>query len=233
MVVATSTRPLAGNRMVLVGSVLYLLEWVAIIGAGMQVPVGAEGSASDLTAAYEGHTTALAWAAGWFSVVLLGRVLLVVGLRAALADSGRPHRLMDFAVAAMLVGVVVEIAVYALTAGVAWSLENGGSAAAAQALDAGAFELNAMLFGPSGVAVACSAYAMGVSGLFPKALSGVGLAAGAALVLVGLAFTAPSLMSVSDWLTLAVLGVWVWMLLAGVLCWRAAPVRAHSLVDAS
>src|SRR4051812_3045914 len=81
---------LVGNRLVLAGSVLYLLEWVAIVTASVSVPLGATASAADLAKSYAGNAEALGWAAGWFSVVLLGRILIMTGLRTALAASGRP-----------------------------------------------------------------------------------------------------------------------------------------------
>ena len=64
--VAMDARPqLVGNRLVLVGAVLYLLEWVAIIAAGIGAPVGAAASTQDLLTAYVGHAQALGWPAGW------------------------------------------------------------------------------------------------------------------------------------------------------------------------
>src|SRR4051794_31335435 len=111
---------LVGNRLVLAGSVLYLLEWVAIVAASVDAPVGAATGGHDLASTYAGHAQALGWAAGWFSVVLLGRILIMTGLRAALVASGRPSPLMDLAVAAMVVSVALEIATYAIVAGTAW-----------------------------------------------------------------------------------------------------------------
>ena len=52
----SAERPaLVGNRLVLAGSVLYLLEWVAIVAASVNAPVGADASAHDLVSAYAGH----------------------------------------------------------------------------------------------------------------------------------------------------------------------------------
>ena len=89
-------RTLVGNRWVLVGGVGYLLEWVAIIwvgalGIGETVVRGV--SANELLDTYSGHVDALTTMAGWFSVVLLFRILLFIGLRQSLVDSGYRHPL--------------------------------------------------------------------------------------------------------------------------------------------
>lgn len=106
---------LVGNRRVLAGAIFYLLEWVAIIGAGV---VGVNETATvgtspqDLLDSYSGHVAAVAFMAGWFAIALLGRVLVFVGLRSALADSGRSHPPMDCAVVAPAVSVTLEVAAY-------------------------------------------------------------------------------------------------------------------------
>ena len=106
---------LVGNRRVLAGAIFYLLEWVAIIGAGMvdvneTATVGT--SPQDLLDSYSGHVAAVAFMAGWFAIALLGRVLVFVGLRSALADSGRSHPPMDCAVVTPAVSVTLEVAAY-------------------------------------------------------------------------------------------------------------------------
>ncbi|MGZ4457623.1 MAG: hypothetical protein ACXVXD_04435 [Nocardioidaceae bacterium] len=215
---------LVGNRLVLVGSVLYLMEWVAIIAAGIGAPVGAAASRQDLLSAYVGHEQALGWAAGWFSVVLLGRVLVTTGLRSALAESGRPQRLMDFAVVAMAVGVALEIATYALVAGISWLSAHGGTVGQLRAVDAVSFALDGMLWGPTGLALACCGVAMWQSELFPRPLAGLGLVAGAMLVVVGLGLQAPRFAGLSGAVSSAALLFWVWMLWTGVLLWRRTGV---------
>jgi hypothetical protein len=218
----------AGNRLVLAGAVLYLLEWVAIVAAGVGVPLGANASAHEVMTAYAGHPDALGWAAGWFSVVLLGRVLLMVGLRSALARSGRSPALMDVAVAAMAVSVALEIAVYGVAAGASWSLTNGGSLATTRTLDAVAFQLNWMLYGPLGVSVLCAAVAMWRSTSFSRVLAGLGLLAGAAFTAVGLALVAPRLAGGAEALSSAAALLWIWMLWTGVVTWRARPGVSHA-----
>lgn len=214
---------LTGNRLVLAGAVLYLLEWVAIIAAGVDVPLGASASAHDVLSAYAGHADALGWAAGWFSVVELGRVLLMVGLRAALADSGRPQRLMDVAVVAMAVSVALEVVVYAVAAGAASSLDNGGSAGTTRTLDAVASGISGMVYGPLGVSMLCAGVATWRSGLFSRSLCGLALVAGLACTTIGLALTAPRFAGAADTFSAAALLIWIWMIWTGVACWRARP----------
>ena len=222
MAALTTERPaLMGNRLVLAGSVLYLLEWVAIVAAHVNAPLGAEASASHVVSTYTGSADAYGWAAGWFSVVLLGRVLLMTGIRSALADSGRPQRIMDFAVIAMAASVVLEVATYAGTAGMAWYAEHGGSAEVLRGLDAVMFKLDDMIYGPLGVAVLCAAAAMWMSGLFPRILCGVGLVSGVGGTLIGLALVGPGLSGVAGAVSFAVVLFWIWMLWTGVVCWRA------------
>ena len=93
---STQNAHLVGNRWVLVGGVFYLLEWVAIIWAGAlgvgEMVVRGD-SADDLRGLLRRpRRTPLTSLAGWFAVVLLGRILLFIGLRQALADSGTGTR---------------------------------------------------------------------------------------------------------------------------------------------
>jgi hypothetical protein len=219
-------RTLIGNRWVLVGGVVYLLEWVAIIwvgvlGVGETVTRGS--SLGDMRDSYANHQDALTTMAGWFAVVLLFRVLLFIGLRQALADSGYRHPLMDFAVAAAAVSVTLEIASYGLGASAAWLAEDGEEKAMV-ALDQAAAGVNLMLAGGLGVAIVCAAYCMWRSRLFPSVLNAIGLVAG--LAIVGAQLTvAPSMQTVHDILSIFPLLFWVWMLWAGVLCWRRTPRR--------
>ncbi len=215
---------LVGNRLVLAGSVLYLLEWVAIVAASVEVPLGATASAADLVSSYAGNAEVLGWAAGWFSVVLLGRILIMTGLRTALSESGRPQPLMDLAVGAMTVSVALEIATYAVAAGTSWSAGRAGAATSMRGLDAAAFTLNEMIYGPLGVSMLCAGAAMWLSGLFSKLLAGIAIVGGVMATLLGLAFVSPGLADVATGLGFAALLLWVWMLWTGVVLWRARPV---------
>jgi hypothetical protein len=217
---------LVGNVWVLVGAVLYLLEWVAIIWAGT-VGVGAQvtrGTAvADVMDTYAGHEDAVYAMAGWFAVVLLGRVLLFVGLRRALGDSGYPHPLLDFAVLAATVSVTLEIASYGLAASASASADAGDQSLTA-AIDAAGAGLNLMIGGGLGVAIVCTSFVMWRSGLFALPLNVVGVVSGIAIIGAQLT-VAPSLESVFDILWFFPVVFWVWMIWAGVVCWRATPPR--------
>ena len=221
---AVAERTLVGNRWVLVGGVGYLLEWVAIIwvgalGIGETVVRGA--SADKLLDTYDGNVDALTTMAGWFSLVLLFRILLFIGLRQALADSGYRHPLMDFAVAAAAVSVTLEVASYGLGAA-AGGLAEDGDRAGVLALDQAAAGINLMLAGGLGVAIVCSAYCMWRSSLFPMGLNVIGAVSGLAIIGVQLA-VAPTMQTLFDILFAFPILFWVWMLWAGVLCWRSTP----------
>ena len=224
-----STAPrgeLVGNRWVLVGAIVYLLEWVAIIWAGLVgvdalVTRGTDGA--DLQASYDGHADAVASMAGWFAVVLLGRVLVFIGLRHAFAESGYRHPLLDLAVVAAAASVVLEIASYGLAAAAADRAEAGEQAQAAL-LDQAGSGLNLMIAGGLGVAVAATSWCMRQSRLFSAPLAVLGLIAGVLIVATQL-MVAPSLESVFEVLFASVLLFWVWMIWAGVVCWRRTPRR--------
>lgn len=160
--------------------------------------------------------------AGWFAVVLLGRVLLFIGLRQALSDSGRRHPLMDLAVVASAVSVCLEIASYGLAGAAAGRLEAGDEAGMVLLDQAGA-GLNVMIGGGLGVAIVCAAYSMWRSGLFSAPLNVLGAVSGAAII--GAQLTVPpSLGTIFDILYVFPLVFWVWMIWAGAVCWRRTPV---------
>jgi hypothetical protein len=231
---AVAERTLVGNRWVLIGGVGYLLEWVAIIwvgalGIGETVVRGA--SADKLLETYDGHVDALTTMAGWFSLVLLFRILLFIGLRQALAESGYRHPLMDFAVAAAAVSVTLEVASYGLGAA-AGGLAEDGDRAGVLALDQAAAGINLMIAGGLGVAIVCSAYCMWSSGIFPMVLNVIGAVSGVAIIGAQLA-VAPAMQTLFDILYAFPILFWVWMLWAGVLCWRRTPRLGVGSVDRS
>jgi hypothetical protein len=223
------TRPdtLVGNRWVLVGGVVYLLEWVAIIGAsaaGLGSVVTRGVDADGVLEAYVGHADAASSMAGWFAVVLLGRVLVFVGLRRALADSGRSHVLLDVAVVSAAVSVTLEIASYGLAAAAA-DRAAAGDRAGTVLLDTAGTGLNLMIGGGLGVAIVAATYVMTRSGLFPTGLNALGWLSGVAIIGAQLS-VAPSLETVFAVLYVFPLVFWVWMLWAGVLLWRRTPATA-------
>jgi len=221
----TRTRTdLVGNRMVLAGSILYLLEWVAIIAVGVAGAgefAGGDAAPADLLESYLGFGDELATMAGWFAIVLLGRILLFVGLRRALADSGHGHGLMDFAVAASAVSVTLEIAAYAISTGAA-ELADPDDPSAMVILDRAGGWVNQMIWGPLAVAILCAVWCMWRSGLFSTALHVVGAVAGVGGILAQLTI-ARSWETLFNVFGLAPIVFWVWMLWAGVVLWRRTP----------
>ena len=217
----TRSGSLTGNRWVLVGGVVYLLEWVAIIGAstaGLGSVVTRGVDPDGVLEAYAGHADAASSMAGWFAVVLLGRVLVFVGLRKALADSGRSHVLLDLAVVSAAVSVTLEVASYGLAVAAA-DRAAAGDRSGTVLLDAAGTGLNLMIGGGLGVAIVAATYVMTRSGLFPAGLNVLGWLSGVAIVGAQLT-VAPSLETVFVVLYVFPLVFWVWMLWAGVLLWR-------------
>jgi len=225
---------LVGNGWVLAGGVMYLLEWVAITwggiaGVGTQVVRGA--STKEVMTSYAGHENAMYAMAGAFAVVLLGRVLLFIGLRHALADSGYNHPLLDFAVAASAVSVTLEIASYGLAATAVAQADAGEDRLAVLVDQAGA-GLNLMIAGGLGVAIVCSTYVMWRSGYFSLPLVLLGAVAGVAIL--GAQFTVvPSTQTLFDVLFFFPAVFWIWMLWTGVVCLRARPHRGDQQADAA
>jgi len=83
-------RALTGNRLTLAGAIIYLLEWVGIIGFNTgNVPAAQGAKAADVVAQYMQHGTGVELLAGWLSLVLLGRILFVAGIREGLASQAQ------------------------------------------------------------------------------------------------------------------------------------------------
>jgi len=219
---STAGTRLIGNRMVLAGAVMYLMEWVAIIGAHVDAPYPPGTASETVLRGYIGHEDAFGWAAGFWSVVLLGRVLIVIGLNRGLAASRRPHPLSAFAVAAMALSVGIEVVTYSLMAGAAVVANHGGSAEIVQALDSESWALNGLIFGPLGISVLAASWAMLRSGLFSKILCAFGLTGGAMCALFAAAFAGP-FAPAADALQAGVPLFWIWMLWSGVVMWRRSP----------
>ncbi len=225
---SSERRPLVGNRLALAGAILYLLEWVGILGFNSGTVPGAQGAkAAEIVAQYTQHGTGIALLAGWLSLVLLGRILFVAGIRDGLRRSGAETLLADFALGAMAVSVILEIAAFAVAGGGAQAAARGANQATIVGIDAAANWLDLSIITPFAVSVLVASFAMLRSRLFPAWLCWVGLAAGFVGsidgVIAGPAFNAGgSFYQVSQLLQVAVLAAWLWMLASGVVLFRAA-----------
>ena len=223
--VAEHRARLIGNRWTLVGAILYLLEWVAIAGFNPGNTPTSFLKPDAVVTMYASHAGGVAAAASWFSVVLLGRILFTVGIRDSLKRSGADTLLADFAVGAMAVSVILEIASYALAGAAAALAHAGGDRAAIVAVDAAGGWVNAMIFAPLGLSVLAAAYAQLRSGLFPAWLAWLGGASGGITVVLGLVIgpalaAGPGPFQTVQILSFATLGFWVWMLATGIILFR-------------
>lgn len=229
---ASGTAKVNGNRIVLVGALIYLLEWVAIIPAGEIGPADpGTKSPQALVALYAQHPLQQAFLVTWLSVVLLGRIAIPAGIRAAVRQSARPMALADIAVGAMVVSVVVELMAVAIAGAGAYLANHGADSSTIVALDAIAGWTWRMVFAPLGASVALSAWSMLRSRLFPAWMCWVGLVGGAMLVIAGLA-SGPAYSesavakTVADATMVGVPIFWLWTLITGVFLFRKAPAPA-------
>jgi hypothetical protein len=227
-------RELIGNRLALAGAVLYFLEWVAIAFLP-SVPTDKLGrDPVAIVDVYRGHAGVIAFAAGWFSVVLLGRVLYVAGVRRALAASGCESALADVALVAMGVSVALEVASFGLVATAGWLTDAGASASAVVSFDTGGSIVYLMAFGPLGVSVVTSSLAMLRSRAFPPWLGWLGVVVGAFAVLGGILEAAATgktgtfhdLGTIP--LNIGVAGFWIWIVVTGAILWRHTPRTSRS-----
>src|SRR3954451_19134799 len=124
--VVPERRQLAGNRLAFAGVAMYFLEWVGIAAFNLgNVPAGQGTSPAEILGQYTQHGPGVELLAGWLSLVLLGRILFVAGIRHALRRSGADTLLADFAVLSMAVSVILEIAAYAIASGGAYAAASG------------------------------------------------------------------------------------------------------------
>ena len=225
---------LVGNRLALAGAILYLLEWVAILGINSgNVPSAQGEKPADVFATYSHHEVGIAIGAAWFSLVLLGRILFVAGVRDGLGRSGSETLLADFALAAMAVSVGLEIAAYSVAAGAAQAAGHRADQSTVLGIDAAANWLNLTIIAPFGMSILFASIAMLRSRLFSTWLCWLGLVVGVVGCVYGLvrgpAFVdGGTIYQASQRLGLVVLGAWVWMIATGVVLFRAAPARPSS-----
>ena len=224
----TQGQALIGNRLALAGAIMYLLEWVGIIGFHSgNVPAAQGAKAVEVVAQYTQHGTGVELLAGWLSLVLLGRILFIAGIRDGLRKSGAETLLADFALGAMAVSVILEIGAFAVAGGAVQALSKGADQSTIVGIDAAANWLDMVIVTPFGVAVLAASFAMLTSRLFPAWLCWLGLAAGVVGtvdgVIMGPAFGAGgAFFQVADILSFAVLAAWVWMIGTGIVLLRAA-----------
>lgn len=224
---ARGTTGLVGNRLVLAGAFLYFTEWVAIIGAGGMDVWFAPGTDPDkVLAGYAGNGNSFAWATGFLGVVLTGRILFAAALQHGLRRSGHDDPIASFAVLVATVGVVVEVLACAVAAGAAVATDHGADAAFVTGVDTIAGVLENLIWGALGLATLAMTAAMARSRLFPRTLVGLGVVAGVPLLMVGLAFGAPSQSDVAEALQVGTPVMWIWMIATGVVMWRAAGQNA-------
>lgn len=76
--------------------------------------------------------------AGWLSLVLVGRILFVAGIRDGLRKSGAETLLADFALGAMAVSVILEIGAFAVAGGAVQALSKGADQSTIVGIDAAA-----------------------------------------------------------------------------------------------
>ena len=227
---ASSRGRLVGNRLALAGTVLYFLEWVGIPFLPGTLPTDRLGHNPAATVAdYAHHPGTIAFVAGWFSVVLLGRIVFVAGLRTALSDTGHEHALADVALVVMAVSVTIEVLAYGLVAAGAWLEQAHASANSVVALDSAGSITDKLIFGPIGVSVVTASLAMLLSRLFPRWLTWLGLIGGVLLTAAGI-IASSAQGAAGSWHNVgSVLGgvpvfaVWIWMIATSIILWRATP----------
>lgn len=237
--VTSEPRPLVGNRLALAGVIIYFLEWAGIVAFNIgNVPASQGTKAAEILAQYAQHATAVELLAGWLSLVLLGRILFVAGIRDAMGKSGAETLLADFALVAMAVSVIVEISAWTVAAGGAYAAANGADQSTIVGIDAVANFFTQVIGAPLAVSILAASFAMLRSRLFPAWLCWLGLAAGAIAsvygVIAGAAFAAGGsctaalcltgsvLPGLAQLLSVTLLGVWIWMIATGVVLFRAA-----------
>jgi len=221
---------IVGNKWVLTGAVLYLLEWVAIIPAGNSGPADPGSSTSEVLKLYQDHPKAVLFITTWCAFVLLGRVLIVTGLREALRSVGAATPLVDLAVAAMALSIAVEL-LSLVSVGAAQVLaQQGGQDDLVVALDTVAGIAFLAILPPLGMSVGLSAWAMLRSRAFATWIPAVGLVSGV-LVVAGGVLGGPGYLekgTLRDLANVGMVGIplfWVWMLASGIVLWRRTPAQ--------
>jgi hypothetical protein len=222
---------LIGTRLALLGTVLYLSEWL-VIPFVADLPTDDLGDdPSAIAGTYADHGTELGFTAGYLSFALLGRVLFIAAIRDVLRDAVAWRVLLDVAVGAMAISVAIEIVQLGLTSTAAWLAESGVEPAPVVGLDGAATVLFTLIIAPIGASVVAASTAMLLSGLFPRWLGWLGVIAGGLVIAGGIvgatgAGDAGTIHDLADPLTgPPVAAFWLWMIATSVVLFRRAPAR--------
>lgn len=217
-----------GTWLALAGAILYLLEFAVIVPLGVAFPAD---PGSDLVSWYAGKETAYALTAALLSILLLGRVAVIAGIRGSLPSTGSVGPLGDLALAAMTTSVVVELVALWSGAGAAHLAGAGSETAGIAALDAAAGWLTVAVFVTMGVAVGVASLAMLLSHAFRAwlgwlgAISGLALA-GSAIAALAVGETPWTIGGVAAIGQFGWLGMVIWMFGAGVILFRRSRASA-------
>lgn len=224
----SALRATKGGCLILIGLVTYLTEFVGMAIAG-GFPSNEPGTPiAQVPDVYVGIADGAGFLAGWMALVLTGRILIIIGIREAVGRSG----LLDWAVAAMVVSVVLEVASIAGIAAAAGLVADGAGLDAVIAADRIAWHLGASIAAPAGLAVALSGVGLWRDGGFPPAIPVVGLVLGLVLIANGLLAGAPATYPIAGVLSLGVVMWWLWVVWVGILLVRRARVRPRAAVAA-
>ena len=216
----TTAGTLNGNRLALVGAVMYLLEWAFIIPSGVRTPpAGSE--PAEIAAAYAAQASGVALLIAGQSVVLFGRIAFVAGLRNVLRQTNETRALSDFALGAMAASVILEIAGEALRGATARLASQGADPAVIAALHEIFRGLGFTVYPAIGMSVLAASLAMLLSHEFPRWLAPLGIVVG--LLWIGAGFyTSLTTGSIGPVTLFAAPGLIVWLLATGVILFRRA-----------
>ena len=218
----------AGNRLALAGAIWYLLEIPLVL------PFVADRSPSpaksaEIVAYYSTQHPKLLVGLATASVVLIGRIAFAAGARASLQRTAGVRALADLAVGAMILSVVLEVGSTALQAAAGRMAAGGGDPAGVVALHYAFGTVGFASVQATAAAIAATALAQVISGQFPRWLGWLGLLAGVAGIASSGILTATGVdPQAAPYLTVCILGFWVWMVATGVILFRRTPGRRSS-----
>ena len=228
---------IVGNRLALAGTVLYFLEWVGIALAPSLPTTHYGANPAATLAAYADRAGATAFLAGWLALVLPGRILFTVGLRASLREIPRSLPFALWSVGAMTASVALEVACYSLVAGTSRAAEHRADAGAVAGMDSAAAMMFVVVIITIGLAMLAGGIAMLLSRGFPGWLSWLGVVGGAIVAGTGPVVAAGAgadgrLADVGEALQATTLAFWVWMIATSVILFRRARGTDRPAADA-